>query len=397
MVEESQIVSQITEKIPSEQGFHDFKLLRTTAFAHLYIAHKQGKRFLIKTTKDNTKQQLAMLRREYELSICATHPHIVHTYTYITDLEVGEGIIMEYIESRTLAEYLTENPPKSERNRIVNELLSAVGYLHQLGVIHNDLKPENILISRADNSLKLIDFGLADNDSYYALKSLGCTPHYASPELRERRSGIDARNDIYSVGMIMEQIVGRSAITRRCTKNNPAQRFANISDLQRAWRRRNYLYYVTAAIVTLAVVLTPILVMIQQRVALHNHDKLKQQLVEQVKSDITAICNRTKDSIRCCHYAEFATEHTLILYEQCQHYLDSITTQITDSDIQTAINNQFRMTYEKGWTETVELMNELNLPVFRIETPAEQWPYYDSLVKNRLPYRPYDKNIDKRQ
>ena len=121
MIEESQIVSQISEKIPSEQGFHDFKLLRTTAFAHLYIAHKQGKRFLIKTTKDNTKQQLAMLRREYELSICATHPHIVHTYTYITDLEVGEGIIMEYIESRTLAEYLTENPPKSERNRIEQE------------------------------------------------------------------------------------------------------------------------------------------------------------------------------------------------------------------------------------------------------------------------------------
>lgn len=391
MVEESQIVSQITEKIPSEQGFHDFKLLRTTAFAHLYIAHKQGKRFLIKTTKDNTKQQLAMLRREYELSICATHPHIVHTYTYITDLEVGEGIIMEYIESRTLAEYLTENPPKSERNRIVNELVSAVGYLHKLGVIHNDLKPENILISRTDNSLKLIDFGLADNDSYYALKSLGCTPHYASPELRERRSGIDARSDIYSVGMIMEQIVGRSAITRRCTKSNPAQRFANISDLQRAWRRRNFRYHVTAAIVTLAVVLTPILVMIQQRVALHNHDRLKQQLVEQVKSDITAICNRTKDSIRCCHYAEFATQHSLILYEQCRHYLDSLTMQITDSDIQTAINNQFRMTYEKGWIETVELMNELNLPVFRIETPAEQWPYYDSLVKNRLPYRPYGK------
>ena len=201
MVAESNIFGCTPEMGDIMQGFHNFKLLKTTANASLYLAFKAGKRFLIKTTKDNFERQIKMLRREYELSIDCDHPPIVHIYTIEEQLPFGTGLVMEYIEGRPLDKYLSENPSKKERERIFFELLAAVCYLHKRGVIHNDLKPENILISHADNTLKLIDFGLADSDAEYALRTLGCTPRYASPELQAQSREVDARSDIYSIGV----------------------------------------------------------------------------------------------------------------------------------------------------------------------------------------------------
>ena len=184
-------------------AFHDFTLLRTTALSNLYRAYKAGKQFLVKTTKDGSERQLAMLQREYEISIACEQPHIVHVYTIEEQLPVGKGLIMEYVEGRTLGEFLAERPSTAERNRVFEELLRAVSYLHTRGIIHNDLKPENILITRANNTVKLIDFGLADSDSEFAFKQLGCTPRYAAPELVQHTGNSDARTDIYAIGMLM--------------------------------------------------------------------------------------------------------------------------------------------------------------------------------------------------
>ena len=173
METESIIFDIAQEEHINTGGFYDFKLLKTTTYASLYYALKQGKRFIIKTTKDNSERQEAMLKREYELSIGCDHPHIVHIYTLEPNLAIGQGIVMEYIEGRTLSEYLAEKPTLSERRRIADELLSAVGYLHKRGIIHNDLKPENILITHADNTLKLIDFG----DSSAPRWSCSCGSH----------------------------------------------------------------------------------------------------------------------------------------------------------------------------------------------------------------------------
>ena len=161
MTTESEIYESNANEIIAESGFYDFKLLRTTTYAMLYRARKAGKYFLVKTTKDNSERQLSMLRREYELSIGCDHSNIVHIYTFEENMSVGAGIIMEYIEGFTLSEYLAKNPTVADCNRIFEELLSCVGYLHKRGIIHNDLKPENILITRTDNTLKLIDFAVA--------------------------------------------------------------------------------------------------------------------------------------------------------------------------------------------------------------------------------------------
>ena len=88
-----------------EQGYYDFKLLITSANAQLYKATRQGKLFLIKTTKDNSEYQLRLLRREYELSIGCAHPNIIHVFTYETQLPIGEGIVMEYIDGHIVGVY----------------------------------------------------------------------------------------------------------------------------------------------------------------------------------------------------------------------------------------------------------------------------------------------------
>ena len=195
MQQESGLFVDLPEEEGPKAGFYDFKLLKTTAYSRLYVALKQGRRVLIKTTKDNSEWQLRLLRREYELSKNCDHPHLVHIYDFDPELPMGAALIMEYIEGRTLDAYLAERPTSRDRKRLFGELLSAVDYLHQRGIIHNDLKPENILITRANNTLKVIDFGLADSDAEYALRTLGCTPqsgHGRTPRAALCRCGVVA-------------------------------------------------------------------------------------------------------------------------------------------------------------------------------------------------------------
>ena len=289
MQEESNIFAVAPEKGDGEQGFHDFKLLKTTANASLYLAFKAGKRFLIKTTKDNTEQQSKILYREYQLSIGCDHPHLVHIYTIEEGLPFGTGLVMEYIEGRTLDKYLAEKPSKKERERIFSELLSAVGYLHKRGVIHNDLKPENILVTHADNTLKLIDFGLADSDAEYALRTLGCTPRYASPELQARAEVIDARSDIYSVGVLMQEIFGTSSISARCTKANPERRYANIAALQRAWQNRKRPQKVLLGVVAAVILALPFIFLGQTKLAERNERIEREQLSQQIEREVERV------------------------------------------------------------------------------------------------------------
>ena len=82
------------------------------------------------------------------------------------------------------------------QKKIAEELMDAVGYLHSKGIVHRDLKPENILITRNGEHLKLIDFGLADSDSYAILKQPAGTSGYMSPE-QKVTAVADVRNDIY--------------------------------------------------------------------------------------------------------------------------------------------------------------------------------------------------------
>lgn len=214
------------------------ELINITSHSLLYRIRKDGKYFIIKKTAINGKKGQEILRREYEMSIGCDHPNIIHVYEYRKAEESGGEVVMEYVEGRNLNEFLAENPSLATRKRIFNELLDAVGYLHQRRIIHNDLKPENILIGRNSNRLKLIDMGLSDDDAHYAVKTPGFTSGYAAPELINDRKS-DIRSDIYSLGILMRQIFGKrfSSIARKAANKDPNKRFNGVESLRSSLKR----------------------------------------------------------------------------------------------------------------------------------------------------------------
>lgn len=416
---ESQIFDEGVSVMTHSNDYHDFKLLKTTANAKLYVAIKQGKKFLVKTTKDDTEVQLRMLRREYELSLGCDHAHVVHIFVYEPNLEVGPGIVMEYLECRSLSEYLMERPSLRERERIFGELLSAVGYMHRRGVIHNDLKPDNLLVTHADNSLKLIDFGLADNDAEIAMRNLGCTPHYASPELRERSGQVDARSDIYSVGVIMREMLGNSAIARRCVNVNPDRRFANVEALQRAWHHRHRSWRVACVAVLLVVLLLPTYFYIKEvrtsqsvidnnnlHIAALQSDldsvttiyteaieaerkrvELRDKLIGEMEGEIKRAHEAIARDIRGVPYVEFVLPHLTKLWPKCDSIHKAYAARCEDVESSALLSSCYEQIYKRSYAEMADCISAL--PSYLTLSDKDERRYLDSLIKHSLPYKPY--------
>lgn len=387
-MEESEIFDNVQQVNEAQLGFHDFKLLRTNAHTSLYLAYKARKRFAIKTTKDNSALQTKILQREYELSITCDHPHLVHIYTLEDGLPFGLGLVMEYIEGRTLGEYLKERPSRKERNRVFAELLSAVEYLHKRGIVHNDIKPENIIITRADNTLKLLDFGLADNDAQYALRTLGCTPQYAAPELLNQSGVTDARSDIYSIGVVMRELLGNSFIARRCVKKMPELRYANVEQLKKAWRNRHLPLRILLSLLLLVVCLLPTFLLIQTKVKEQEQRDYQERIITQMERSITSICETSKVAIEQSPYFEFANMHMMVMMERCRESLDSVINNVADPDLKMLVNSRYQFIFGNYCKEIADMQWGDKAPYLMV-TPSEHHSFYDSLIANKLPYRPY--------
>lgn len=225
--------------------FTDVEILSTSEVNIVARAKRYGRWWLLKGLKKEVADQQAYqqrLRKELEIMMELQHPGIASAVGIEPVPELGECIVMEYVDGITLREWLEHGYPRKDRRKIINELTEIVGYIHRKGIVHRDLKPENIMITRNDGRVKLIDFGLADSDSYSVFKQPAGTPRYMSPEQKERPQA-DVRNDIYSLGVIMEQMkLGRSYqyIINRC-KAPIENRFQNIGELQDAFSRRRNL------------------------------------------------------------------------------------------------------------------------------------------------------------
>lgn len=137
------------------------------------------------------------------------HPNIVTIYA----ADVWDGrpaIVMEVVDGTTLAKILSHGalPPETAVS-LLDQLLDAVGYAHQRGVIHRDIKPENIFVT-ASGLLKLADFGIARIDgaqtrATVAGEVLG-SPGYMSPE-QAKGSHVDTRSDLFSVGTVAYEML----------------------------------------------------------------------------------------------------------------------------------------------------------------------------------------------
>ena len=178
-----------------------------------------GKYVALKAITDNlfvdpnfTKRFLDEGRRHLKLK----HPNIVP----VLDVFYAENqncLVLELIEGQSLANLLSSRPDSrlsvSEALPIVRDLLSALNYAHEHGVIHRDVKPSNVLIEKSGRSY-LIDFGIAlaigEDRRTRTGQTIG-TPHYMSPEQIVSPKAIDHRSDVYSVGCVFyEMLTGRA-------------------------------------------------------------------------------------------------------------------------------------------------------------------------------------------
>ena len=100
--------------------------------------------------------------------------------------------------------------------------------------MHRDLKPENILVTYNGQNVKVIDFGLSDADSYNVFKAPAGTKAYASPELLAGES-VDSRTDIWSLGVIINEISGYFRHTAsRCLNRKLDKRISAASDVKKS-------------------------------------------------------------------------------------------------------------------------------------------------------------------
>src|SRR5687768_8865850 len=171
----------------------------------------------------------ARFEREAKVVAALRHPNITQIY----DFDTADGhpyIVMEYLKGPTLATYLRELHKRNDRlprariARLLTALASALDYAHEQGVIHRDIKPANIILHNKARELStedpltpntepvITDFGLvriAHSATQTASGVVSGTPAYMSPE-QARGEKVDHRSDIYSLGVVLyEMVAGR--------------------------------------------------------------------------------------------------------------------------------------------------------------------------------------------
>src|SRR5438067_4662717 len=169
---------------------------------------------------------VARFSREAKAASKISHPHAVS----VTDFGEAENgvvfLVMEYLDGRTLKEAIqSEGAFTLDRTiEIIRQVAGALDAAHAQGVVHRDLKSENIMLVRhnGDEWSKVLDFGIAKIQQPEGLRDIEITeanlvvgtPQYMSPEQCSQTGPLDRRSDIYSLGIIIyEMLAGRVPFT----------------------------------------------------------------------------------------------------------------------------------------------------------------------------------------
>jgi serine/threonine protein kinase len=191
------------------------RVLGQGAMGVVYEGHDPalGRRVAIKTilqthTADFENDFSKRFIREAKAAARLNHPNIVQVYDFGVENDIAY-LVMEYIQGRELRSLFEKDEQFEigEAVRIMRELLEALDFAHEAGVIHRDVKPANVMID-AQNRVKLADFGVAriQDGTEYTHGTMVGTPAYMSPE-QITGGRIDRRTDIFSAGSILYQFL----------------------------------------------------------------------------------------------------------------------------------------------------------------------------------------------
>ena len=160
------------------------------------------------------KTFLSRFENEAKAMSRLAHPHCVSVIDF--GVEGSPYLVMDFVTGRTLRDLMIEGGCRPARAmRLAQQLLAGLAHAHEQGIVHRDLKPENLILSEEaglEEHLRILDFGLAklrDGPAMTAGMAVG-TPSYMSPEQSGAEGAIDARTDLYTVGVVLfEMLAGR--------------------------------------------------------------------------------------------------------------------------------------------------------------------------------------------
>lgn len=197
--------------------------------------------------------------REARIMARLHHPNIVTLFSFGRTRSNHCYLVMEMVEGADLAQLIIKNALNVPAAlTITSDVCDALQHAHEIGFVHRDIKPGNVLIDK-DGHVKVVDFGLAKLSDKHDTDTLGITEHgwavgtplYAAPEQAKGKGEIDHRADIYSVGVVLYQMLTSEVprgifappsskrkidkrldkIVMRALQEDPAKRYQSISEL----------------------------------------------------------------------------------------------------------------------------------------------------------------------
>lgn len=199
-----------------DDRYEIIELIGSGGMANVYkaLCHRLNRYDAVKIMRDETAANTELRRRfraESQAVAMLSHPNIVSVYDVSHNDDV-EYIVMELIDGITLKQYLQKKSvlDPAEVLDFTIQTAKALEHAHSKGIIHRDIKPQNIMLLK-DGMIKVADFGIASLENTIEEnngETVGSV-HYIAPE-QARGEAPDARSDIYSLGIVMyEMLTGR--------------------------------------------------------------------------------------------------------------------------------------------------------------------------------------------
>lgn len=215
--------------------------IKTSSINSLAISSDGGQQVLLvglKPAYRNKPQYQKALQRELKANHELDHQNILR-YVGEKDSDVyGSCIVMEWETARTLTDYLQERHSEEEKKDIIRQVADGVSYLHRKGLIHSALNASSIFITTKGNHVKILNFRQRFADRLFEPQS---SLKFRAPEAKDGTLALDARTDIYSLGILLREMglgMEYQTVIEKCTSIGRNDRYPDVDAFLEAFEHR---------------------------------------------------------------------------------------------------------------------------------------------------------------